>query len=102
MAATGTGFPGVRGREPNVAEGEDQRARVTAAMKFIRNATLGAGSYVNETDYFEPDWQREFWGDNYQRLLKIKRKYDPEGLFLCHHCVGSEGRTSTSIRADGR
>jgi hypothetical protein len=59
-------------------------------MKFIRDATPGAGSYVNETDYFEPNWQQEFWGANYQRLLQIKRKYDPEDLFFCHHCVGSE------------
>jgi len=49
-----------------------------------------AGSYVNETDYLEADWQRAFWGDNYARLLAFKRKYDPRGLFTCHHCVGSE------------
>jgi len=35
-------------------------------------------------------WQREFWGENYRKLLKIKGKYDPEGMFVCHHCVGSE------------
>ena len=89
-AAAGPGHPGVPGSEPNVAEGEAARDSVTAAMKLIRAATPGAGSYVNETDYFEPDWQRAFWGDNYQKLLEIKRKYDPEGVFTCHHCVGSE------------
>ena len=36
------------------------------------------------------NWQQVFWGDNYNRLLKIKNKYDPNGLFYCHHCVGSE------------
>jgi hypothetical protein len=89
-AATGAGYPGVKGHEPNLAEGEAQRARVSAAMKIIRDATPGAGSYVNETDYFEPNWQREFWGDNYEKLLAIKRKFDPDGMFSCHHCVGSE------------
>jgi FAD/FMN-containing dehydrogenase len=49
-----------------------------------------AASYVWETDYFEPNWQESFWGDNYARLLVIKRKYDPEGLFFLHHGVGSE------------
>ena len=53
--------------------------------------TPDAGSYVNETDYFEPDWQRSFRGENYPRLLAIKRTYDPDNLFTCHHCVGSEG-----------
>jgi FAD/FMN-containing dehydrogenase len=90
VAATSTGFPGVPGREPDVAKGESEKARVSAAMKILYDATPGAGSYVNETDYFEPNWQEEFWGENYPKLLAIKRKYDPGGLFTCHHCVGSE------------
>ncbi len=89
-ATTGSGYPGVPGHEPDTAEAEAEKARVTAAMAIIRRATPGAGSYVNETDYFEPDWQRTFWGDNYPRLLAIKRKVDPGNLFTCHHCVGSE------------
>ena len=24
------------------------------------------------------------------RLLSIKKQVDPQGLFVCHHCVGSE------------
>ncbi|HEX2571741.1 MAG TPA: FAD-dependent oxidoreductase [Polyangia bacterium] len=91
-AASGDGHPGVRGHEPDLTEGRVERARVTAAMKILRAATPRTGSYVNETDYFEPDWQHAFWGDNYEKLLQIKRKYDPRGLFTCHHCVGSEGQ----------
>jgi hypothetical protein len=56
--------------------------------------TLGegscAGSYLSETNYFEPRWQQSFWGANYPRLLAVKKKYDPEGLFFVHHGVGSE------------
>jgi hypothetical protein len=70
---------------------------VDAAAKIIRAATPGTGTYLNETDYFEPDWQRELWGDNYEKLLAIKRKYDPEGLFYCHHCVGSEAWSSDGM-----
>jgi FAD/FMN-containing dehydrogenase len=36
-------------------------------------------------------WQTEFWGSNYPRLLKIKKKYDPTNLFTVHKGVGSEG-----------
>jgi FAD/FMN-containing dehydrogenase len=79
------------GGEPSAPEAKSARDQVNAAMKLIRDATPGAGSYVNETDYFEADWQRSFWGTNYPRLLEIKRQYDPKGLFFCHHCVGSEG-----------
>ncbi|NDU12978.1 hypothetical protein FWH90_07840, partial [Francisella tularensis subsp. holarctica] len=49
-----------------------------------------AGTYANEADYFQKNWQQVFWGSNYSKLLKIKNKYDPNGLFYCHHCVGSE------------
>jgi len=97
IAASAPGYPGVPGREPDQARGETARARVAAAMKVIRDATPGAGSYVNETDYFEPSWQQEFWGENYQRLSQIKRKYDPDGLFFCHHCVGSEQWTKDGL-----
>ena len=94
LAIIGAGeiaMPGIRTREPNLAAARAARDGVSAAMKILRDATPDAGSYVNETDYFEPDWQRSFWGDNYAKLLAIKRMYDPGNLFTCHHCVGSEG-----------
>ena len=59
-------------------------------MQILRDATPGGGSYMNEADYFEPDWQRSFYGVNYDRLLDIKRAYDPTNLFRVHHGVGSE------------
>ena len=96
-ATGGDAIPGVPGQEPDRAKGEAAKAGVTAAMDAIRAVTPGAGSYVNEADYFEPDWQRTFWGDNYERLLQIKRKYDPDGLFFCHHCVGSEAWSANGM-----
>ena len=50
-------------------------------------------SYFNEAEYtLDPGhWERRFWGeDNHAKLLKIKRKYDPDFVFGCRHCVGSE------------
>jgi FAD/FMN-containing dehydrogenase len=89
-AANGAGSNEVPGHHRDVSEGAEEKAHVTAAMDLIRAATPDSGSYVNETDYFERDWQRSVWGTNYPRLLEIKRRYDPNGLFRCHHCVGSE------------
>jgi len=83
-------FPGVPGHEPDLVLGAARAGQVGAAVNLIREITPGSGSYVNETDYFEPDWQRSFWGVNYPRLLAIKQKYDPAGVFLVHHGVGSE------------
>ncbi|HSU06911.1 MAG TPA: BBE domain-containing protein [Acetobacteraceae bacterium] len=49
-----------------------------------------AGSYVSESNFFEHDWQRSFWGANYARLRAVKTKYDPAGLFFVHYGAGSE------------
>ena len=48
------------------------------------------GTYTNEANAYEPDWQTVFWGSNYPRLLQVKNKWDPHGLFRCNRCVGSE------------
>jgi FAD/FMN-containing dehydrogenase len=64
--------------------------QVQASMKALRVAAPDTGAYVNECDYFQDDWQRAFWGPNYARLARIKRRYDPDGLFTVHHGVGSE------------
>jgi FAD/FMN-containing dehydrogenase len=81
-------FPGLPAPDPATAGA--RRAHVEAAMKALRAAAPGTGAYVNECDYFQADWQKAFWGPHYERLLRIKRRYDPGGLFTVHHSVGSE------------
>ena len=60
-------------------------------MAELRKIAPNAGSYVSETNFFESNWQRSFWGANYPRLQVVKATYDPDGLFFVHHGVGSEG-----------
>jgi FAD/FMN-containing dehydrogenase len=83
-------YPDVPGHEPDETVAHSQAAEVNASMNEIRKLLPRVGSYVWETDYFQPHWQEAFWGDNYDRLLAIKTKYDPDGLFFLHHGVGSE------------
>lgn len=49
------------------------------------------GSYVNEGDAQDRGWQRGFWGDKYERLVRVKREWDAEGVFWGVGMVGSEG-----------
>ena len=49
-----------------------------------------SGAYSNEADANEPDFQRTFFGDNYEKLKEIKKAYDPDGLFIVSAGVGSE------------
>jgi FAD/FMN-containing dehydrogenase len=83
-------YPGMPGPKRDLAEARVKAAQVGAAMDAILAVAPGAGAYVSESDYFQSDWQQAFWGDNYARLAAVKRKYDPEGLFVVHHGVGSE------------
>jgi FAD/FMN-containing dehydrogenase len=83
-------YPGVPGLEPDPGRARAGQRAVSEVMDIIRAAAPDAGSYVNETDYHQPDWQRSFWGGNYSRLLEVKRAYDPGNLFRVHHGVGSE------------
>ncbi|QRV74527.1 FAD-binding domain protein [Ceratobasidium sp. AG-Ba] len=53
-------------------------------------AGLDHAGYFNEADPQEPRWKKAFFGQHYDRLLKIKNKVDPTGLFTCNRCVGYE------------
>ncbi|ROW09306.1 hypothetical protein VPNG_05833 [Cytospora leucostoma] len=62
-------------------------------MDQWRAVTPGSGSYLGESDSSEPNWQKSFWGSNYERLLSIKKTYDPYELFYVRQGVGSEDWT---------
>jgi FAD/FMN-containing dehydrogenase len=83
-------YPGVPGHEPDEAEARSKAEPVVKSMDELRKLLPRVSSYVWETDYFEPNWQDSFWGENYPRLRAVKDKYDPSGLFFLHHGVGSE------------
>jgi FAD/FMN-containing dehydrogenase len=83
-------YPGLAGHEPNLGNARNEAAQIDHAMSELRKLAPAAGSYVAESDYFEADWQKSYWGTNYPRLLAIKRQYDPQGLFFVRHGVGTE------------
>lgn len=58
----------------------------------------GGGSYLNEANPFTPEWKDAFYGaDNYERLLEIKNKYDPDRLLKCWKCVGFDDEEDTKL-----
>lgn len=82
-------YPGIPGHEPDTEAGKAKLVRINKAMRRIVEATPDSGAYLNEADYFQENWQEAFWGRHYPRLLQIKKEYDPDNFFRCHHCVGS-------------
>ncbi|MCJ1266043.1 hypothetical protein MMC22_005925 [Lobaria immixta] len=49
-----------------------------------------SGCYMNEADPQTPNWKKDFYGPNYNRLYAVKQKYDPDHLFYAPTAVGSD------------
>ena len=57
------------------------------AMKAL---TPRIGTYLTEADGYDPEWKEDWFGSRYGWLKSVKQKYDPEEVFWCWRCVGSE------------
>ncbi|KAL3495027.1 hypothetical protein BJX62DRAFT_222812 [Aspergillus germanicus] len=57
---------------------------------FARSTGEEVGAYMNEGDWDQRDWQSVLYGENYEHLLAIKDKYDPEHIFYSRTGVGSD------------
>lgn len=73
----------------------DTRAKIqdtiSRSIEPFKKVTPGGGCYMNEGDWAEENWKTAFFGENYERLERVKRKWDPEGVFNCWKCVGWNG-----------
>ncbi|KAF5353726.1 hypothetical protein D9758_008616 [Tetrapyrgos nigripes] len=56
----------------------------------LRQLAPNSGTYLNEANSDEPDWQHAFYGKNYGRLLEIKNKYDPDQMLYGSTAVGGD------------
>ncbi|KDQ14445.1 hypothetical protein BOTBODRAFT_66050 [Botryobasidium botryosum FD-172 SS1] len=103
---------GVNPGNTSIPDRNKMRENLTQKTQELAQFAPGMGAYINEADvvrndfisfthflliiFFilhlqnEPEWQKTFWGDNYERLLEIKSKYDPTGVLTCGKCVGDD------------
>ncbi|KIN08108.1 hypothetical protein OIDMADRAFT_16484 [Oidiodendron maius Zn] len=56
--------------------------------------TPEGGVYLNEASPWTENWKEAWWGESYERLSEIKKKYDPEGIFSCWKCIGFEEQST--------
>lgn len=83
-------YPG-EPRPPMDLEAAHRNAHaIDAATAELRKVAPQAGSYLSESNFFNERWREAYFGRNYARLKAVKKQYDPEGLFIVHHGVGSE------------
>jgi FAD/FMN-containing dehydrogenase len=83
-------FPGVPSHAPDLALARANGKAIDRAFEALVTVAPGAGAYLSEADFFDPNWKTSYWGPNFDRLAAIKKHYDPEGLFFTHHGVGSD------------
>lgn len=77
----------------NATEAEKKKRKqmlVEISLELEKIVGLDGGTYVNEANPYEPRWKEAFWGSNYDRLERIKRRIDPRNLMVCNRCVGSD------------
>lgn len=83
-------FPGIPGHEPDLAMARANAQAIGRAFDSLLTVAPGAGAYLSEADFFDPNWKTRYWGPNFDRLAAVKKRYDPEGLFFVHQGVGSD------------
>ncbi|CAD6452299.1 200ca50e-fd55-49ae-b11c-d6c02fd245bd [Sclerotinia trifoliorum] len=65
-------------------------AQLNTWQDRLRDITPGAGAYMNEATWDNVHWKADYFGSNYEALLKVKEKYDPEFFFWANAAVGSD------------
>lgn len=83
-------FPGIAGHEPDLPVARANARAIGRAADALLKVAPGAGAYLSEADFHDPNWKTSYWGPNFERLAAVKKRYDPEGLFFTHHGVGSD------------
>ena len=90
------------GLDPTASPSELQavQAKVNEWQALFTPLTPGGGGYMNEATFDDPTWKLDYFGENYDRLLKIKKKFDPEFVLWQHTSVGTD--VYWELAPDGR
>lgn len=68
----------------------DQQTVTNELGPQLEALTPGSGTYENESNFLQPNWKQVFFGENYDKLAKIKKKWDPNTFFYSFKGVGSD------------
>lgn len=66
-------------------------SQLRSLHRVLSRALGTSAAYVNFPDPDLREWQHSYYEGNYERLVAVKRRYDPAGLFRYGQSVGSAG-----------
>ncbi|KAF7858874.1 hypothetical protein EAF04_008916 [Stromatinia cepivora] len=75
------------------------QAQVNKFQDQFKMLTPGGGAYMNEATFDNPTWKEDYYGTNYDELLKVKLSHDPNFVLYAHTSVGSD---LVTVASDGR
>ncbi|KAK5656752.1 hypothetical protein OQA88_4300 [Cercophora sp. LCS_1] len=78
------------GNAPLAEKAAAQNQLTNVIDAALRAASPNGAAYINEADPFQPNWQQAFWGTNYNELARLRRKWDPNGVFYAVSTPGTE------------
>ncbi|CAH0024597.1 unnamed protein product, partial [Clonostachys rhizophaga] len=83
-------FPVKRSSGNSVSVSRQLQQQVNKWQDLFRPLRPGGGAYASEATFDNPNWKEDYFGRNYDRLLKIKMKYDPKFALWQHTSVGAD------------
>lgn len=90
VIATGASADSVEAGSPKAKLREAAEWYEEVKEPMWREWSPDSGAYLNEGNPYTKDFQKTFYGDNYEKLLAIKRKYDPTETLYILSGVGTE------------
>ena len=72
------------GRFQSSSEREVVRRFATSTYNAVKSSGCAVGSYVNYMDRHLDNWAQEYYGLNYERLCRVKEKWNPIGKGSLH------------------
>lgn len=80
-------FEGLPGAHRDDAKAQREEALTRKSYARLTQVAPGAGAYFSESDFFQKDYRKAYWGTNVRRLAEAKRKYDPDGVFTVRNGI---------------
>lgn len=82
-------------------DSKEERLNVAWAHQFFSALEPHlSGAYLNYIDPLQKNWTKNYYGDNYARLLAVKQYFDPDNLFRFQQSVGSEFEADYALNSD--